>query len=241
MRTPGTLGHLLPVALPGFVVTGALVTLVMPTFLGRLAFTEPVVPLVVGLLTAVVVFGYLLAAIQTRLAASRPGWALPPEAHLASDDVAEVLPASAVQRAGFATHSDPVEIPLGHAFALERALSGAWGTPEGAGWDRVAFIQRMGLSLMTAGGLAIAFLAGAGAAGAMSRGLRDHAGPVLVFGLLTGWLLLKAARRMRKEAILELLADARALLLDRGENTEVQRVLADVDLRLQEEELGVDL
>lgn len=241
MRTPMSMGDLLPVAVPGFLVIGALSILVTPTFLGALAFTGPLVGLLLGLATGVLVFGYLITAVQTMLSGRAGGWGLPPETHLAKAQPVVTLPAEALERAGFSVHAPVLEVPLGHAFSLERALAGAWGTPEGAGWDRVAFVQRMAIAFWTSAGLALLFLLGAGLTGQLSRGLRDHATPVLVLGLAVAWLLSRLAARLRKEAVLELFADARALLLDRGENREVQRVLADLDVRLAEEELGIEL
>ncbi len=242
MRTPGTFGHLLPIAVPGFIVMGALSVLVTPTIVGRLAFFSGSTSLlVIGVLTGTLVIGYLLSGWQTWLAGTSAGWALPPEAHLSEEERVVELPARAVQRAGFSTHDETVVVPLAEAFAMERALAGAWGTPEGAGWDRVSFVQRLVLAFAASAVLALGFLAGAIAMGAVSRGMRDHAGSVLVLGAIGAWLLHRLAARMRREAVLEILADARALLLDRGENTEVQRVLQDIGLRLQEEELGIGI
>ena len=236
MRTPGSLGDLLPVAVPGFLVVGALSVLLLPTALGALAFGGPAVQLVVGLLTGALVFGYLIAGLQEALARRAGRWALPPSAHFAAGPAVVELPATAVERAGYAPASPgPVSVPLGLAYSLERSLAGEWGTPEGAGWDRVAFLHRVSLALGLAAVLAAALMLGTAAAGAFTSGIRSHASAVLLLGGLASWMVGRFALQARREAVLDLLADARALLMDRGDTAEVRHALAAIGLELAEE------
>lgn len=234
MRPPATLGDLLPVLVPGLVLVGAAALLAMATPVGPMIFAGDVVFLLLSILAGALVAGYVVSALQEGLAAARPAWALPPMAHLAADDHAAQVPAPAARRAGFEAEGPTVEVPLGAAYALERALAGAWGIPEGAGWGRVAHLQRMALALGLSSALALAFLAGGLLDGSVSRGLRAHATPVLVLGALGAWLCWRRARAARREGVVDLLADARALVMDRGEHPEVRRVLDELGLDLQE-------
>lgn len=242
MRTPGSVGDLLPVAVPGFLVLGALSVLVTPTVVGQLAFSGPWQQLLLGVLTGTLVLGYLLASFQEALARSLRAWALPPNAHLAHREHAIEMPEAALRRAGYeSVEGGGAIVPLGAAYALERSLAGEWGTPEGAGWDRVAFLQRLTLAFGAAGLLGLAFLLGAAANGTLDQGMRSHAGAVFVLGWLVAMLLARVVRHARREAVLDLLADARALLLDRGESAEVRRVLTDLGLDLSEESVAASV
>jgi hypothetical protein len=239
MRPPATLGDLLPVLVPGTVLLGAAALLAMATPVGPMIFAADAVFLLLSVVAGALVAGYLVAGLQEHLAATRPAWALPPMAHLAPTDVAEHVPATAAQRAGFEADGTTVEVPLAAAYALERALAGAWGIPEGAGWGRVQHLQRMALALGASAALAAAFFLGGLLAGEISRGLRAHGTPVLVLGLVGALLCWRRARAARREGVVDLLADARALVMDRGEHPEVRRVLDEVGLDLREPEVDV--
>lgn len=241
MRTPATWGALLPVAVPGLIVVGAAGLLVMQTTIGPQIFGGPTVFLVLSLLVGTLVVGYLVAGVQEWLATRRPGWALPPQAHLTEAEHAIELPERALRRAGYEAQSTPVEFPLGRAYALERTLAGAWGTPEGAGWDRAAFLLRVALALGLSAALGLAFLAGGLVDGAIDRGLRSHGGTVLILGGLSSWLVARRAAWARREAIVDILADARALVLDRGEFEEVRQVFDELGLRLKGRDAGVSV
>lgn len=242
MRTPGSLGDLLPIAVPGFLVIGALSTLIIPTVVGALAYSGPLTPLVLGLITGTLVFGYLLATVQEAIARRGGAWALPPGSHLADREATIVVPNAAVRRAGFEPiDNDAIEVPIATAYALERSLSGEWGTPEGAGWDRVAFLQRLTLGFATASLLGLAFLVVAVATENLTRGIREHATPVFVLGGLVAWALGRVVAHARRESVLDLLADARALLMDRGDVAEVRRVLSELGLELSEESLSASV
>lgn len=238
MRNLTLLGDLLPVAVPGLVVLGAASMLVMQTPVGEMIFTGPTAFLVLSLVVGTLVLGYLVGAAQEILAGRVPAWALPPTSHLDAGEHGVTLPERAVERAGFVADG-PVRVPLGLAYALERSLAGAWGTPEG-GWNRAAFLQRISLAMGLSALLALAFLAGGLAAGGgLDPGLRSHGGTVLVLGGLTAWLVGVRASTARREAVVELLADARALIMDRGEHQEVRRVLDELGLSLAGEEPAV--
>lgn len=241
MRTPAMLGDLLPIAVPGFLVVGALSVLVRPTVIGDLAFTGSWVFLIMGVATGTLVLGYLLAGLQEALSTRVSAFALPPASHLDWSEHAVVLPAPAVERAGYRCGEGGVVVPLGTAYALERALSGAWGTPEGAGWDRVAYLQRIAMALGLSALLGLGFLAVGLATGSLNPGIRSHGGAVLLLGALSSWLVALKASRSRSEAVLDLLADARALLLDRGEQTEVRRCLNEIGIELTEEGMGLNV
>lgn len=241
MRTPAMLGDLLPVAVPGLIVVGAASMLVMQTRIGPQIFGGPIVFLLLSLLVGILVVGYLVAGLQEVLAGRLDAWTLPPASHLDFSEHRVLVPSHAFERAGFTCQEAGVAVPLGAAYALERALAGAWGTPEGAGWDRVAFLQRITLALGLSAVLALAFMLGGLAAGGLDPGLRSHGGTVLVFGAVTAYLVGRRVARARREAIIDLLADARALLLDRGEQKEVRRVLNELDLTLKEEDAGVGI
>lgn len=241
MRAPATWGALLPVALPGLIVVGATALLVMQTPIGPQIFGGPTVFLLLSLVVGTLVVGYLVAGLQEWLATVRSNWALPPQAHLTEAEHAIELPEQALRRAGYEAESTPIRIPLGRVYALERTLAGAWGTPEGAGWDRAAFLQRIALALGLSAGLATVFIVGGLADGAIDRGLRSHGGTVLILGALTSWLVARRAVWARREAIVDILADARALVLDRGEFEEVRQVFDELGLRLTGRDAGVSV
>lgn len=234
MRPPAMASDLWGVAVPGAIVLGALAMLVMQTPLGSMIFSGPVAFLVVSLLVGVLVLGYLTAALQEVLAGRWSPWALPPTSHLDEGDHTVRLSAASVERAGFGCEGEAVTVRLGLAYALERSLAGAWGTPEG-GWDRAAYLQRIALAMALSALLALGFLASGLSAG-FDAGLRSHAGTVLVLGSLTAWLVSIRARQARREAVVELLADARAMIMDRGEHQEVRRILDELGLSLTGEE-----
>lgn len=239
MRAPATLGHLLPVAVPGLVLVGALGLLVTATPVGAMVFSGPWTLVVLSILAGVLVAGYAVAGLAEAVAARRPRWALPPETHLAGPERAVTLPARAVQRAGFATAREQVRVPVHLAYALERSLAGAWGVPEDH-WSRTRFLQRLTVALVASVALATAFLVGDALAGhGITRGMREHAGTVILAGGLTGWLAAGAAERTRRHAVVDLLADARAMVMDRGEHREVRRVLDAIGLELADEEAAV--
>lgn len=236
------LGDLLPVATPGLLVVGAAAMLVMQTTIGPMIFGGPIVFLLLSLVVGVLVVGYLVAGLQELLASRWNPWALPPSSHLDWGQHAVIVPSHAIERAGFRCPEAGVAVPLGTAYALERALAGAWGTPEGAGWDRVAFLQRITLALAISAILALVFVIGGFAAsGALDPGLRSHGGTVFILGALAAGLVGRRAVTARQESVIDLLADARALLLDRGENKEVRRVLNDLDLSLDEGDPGMSI
>lgn len=239
MRTPVRFGDLLPVAVPGFLVVGAASLLVMQTAVGVMIFNGPIVFLLLGLLVGVLVLGYILAGVQEILSTRLAGWSLPPEAHLDDDEHVIEVPAYGFERAGFSVEGSLVQVPLGSAFALERALAGAWGTPEGAGWERIAFLQRVTLGFIVATLIAVLFFVGGIAQGQLDAGVRSHGGMVFLLGALGTWLVGRRIRPTRQEAVLDLFADARALLLDRGEQDEVRRVMEDLGLSLAEEDPGL--
>lgn len=226
---------LLDVAVPGAIVLGAVSMLVMQTPVGPMIFSGPVAFLVVSLVVAVLVLGYLTAALQEVLAGRLAAWALPPTSHLDEGEHAVHLPARTVERAGFGCEGDGVTVRLGLAYALERSLAGAWGTPEG-GWDRAAYLQRISLALGLSALLALAFLAAGMATGGIDPGLRSHGGTVFVLGSVASWLVSIRAAQARRETVVELLADARALIMDRGEHQEVRRILDELGLSLAGEE-----
>lgn len=236
------LGDLLPIAVPGLIVVGAAGMLVMQTAIGPMIFGGPIVFLLLSLIVGVLVTGYLVTGIQEVLSGRLDAWALPPEGHLDWSDHAVLLPSHALERAGFRCEEPGVAVPLGTAYALERALAGAWGTPEGAGWDRVAYLQRVTLALGLAALLAFVFLVGGVATGGgIDPGLRSHGGTVAILGTLSALLVGRRVTAARRESVIDLLADARALLLDRGEQREVRRVLNDLGLSLAEEDPGMNI
>jgi hypothetical protein len=237
MRDLAFLGDLLPVLVPGGIVLGAASTLVLQTPVGTMIFTGPTAFLVVSLLVGTLVLGYLVGGLQELLAGRVAAWALPPTSHLDEQDHTVELPRAAVERAGFRAEGS-VHVRLGLAYALERSLAGAWGTPEG-GWDRAAFLQRVALALGLSAGLAVGFLVAGVAGGGLDAGLRSHGGTVLLLGGLAGWLVAVRAGAARREAVLELLADARAMIMDRGEHQEVRRILDELGLSLAGEEPAV--
>lgn len=239
MRAPLRPGDLLPVLVPGLVLVGAAALLAMATPVGPMIFAGDVVFLLLSILAGALVLGYLVAGLQEHLATTRPGWALPPAAHLAEADHVVALPARAVERAGFQAQGEPVEVPVGDAYALERSLAGAWGIPEGAGWGRTQHLQRVALALAASTALAAAFLAGGFLTGAVSRGLRAHGTPVLVLGAAGALVLWGRARAARREGVVDLLADARALVMDRGPHPEVRRVLDGLGVELEEPDVDV--
>lgn len=230
------LGDLLPVAVPGLIVVGAAGMLVMQTSIGPMVFGGPIVFLLLSLLVGVLVVGYVLAGLQSWLSARWARWALPPEAHLDVGEHSIILPAYALERAGFRCKDAGLAVPLGSLYALERSLAGAWGTPEGAGWDRVAFLQRITLALGLSTLLALGFLIGAIATGNVDPGLRSHAGTVLVMGAIGTGLVARYVAQARREAVIDLFADARAFLMDRGEHDEIRRVMDELDLGLKEQD-----
>lgn len=237
MEPPALFGHLLPVAIPGTIIVGALAMLVMQTPLGPMIFQGPLPFLLLSLIVGILVLGYLVSALQETLSRSLSTWALPPTGHLDDDGHAITLPPHAVERAGFQAQTAPVTIPLGDAYALERSLAGAWGTPERS-WDRAAFLQRLTLAFLTSALTATLFLIQGALTSRITPGLASHGLTVLLLAGITAALLTHRAQMARKEAILELLADARALLTDRGEHQEVRRILNDANLTLTGEDPG---
>lgn len=241
MRPPITWGDLLPVLIPGLIVLGAASMLVMQTPLGPLVFGGNLVFLLLSLLVGALVVGYLVSGLQEVLTRIVPAWALPPTSHLGARIHGVTLPRLAVEQAGFRSEASTVTLPLGDAYALERSLAGAWGTPETAGWDRVAFLQRLSLALALAALLAAAFLAWGLLGSGVDAGLRSHGLTVLLLGGATAALVGQRSATARREAIINLLADARALLMDRGEHQEVRRVLTDAGLSLEGEDPGFEV
>lgn len=241
MRPPITWGDLLPVAVPGLIIVGAAAMLVMQTQLGPLVFGGNLVFLLLSLLVGTLVVGYLVSGTQEVLARVVPAWALPPTSHLASIAHGVNLPRSAVEHAGFESETATVTLHLGDAYALERSLAGAWGTPETAGWDRVAFLQRLSLALAVSALLAAAFLAWGFTGAGIDAGLRSHGFTVLLLGGAAAALVGQRSATARREAIINLLADARALLTDRGEHQEVRRVISDAGLSLKGEDPGFEV
>lgn len=235
------LGDLLPIAVPGVIVVGAAAMLVMQTPIGPMVFGGPIVFLLLSLTVGVLVTGYFVTGIQEVLSGRLDAWALPPEGHLDWSDHAVLVPSHALERAGFRCEEAGVAVPLGTAYALERALAGAWGTLEGAGWDRVAYLQRVTLALATSALLAFVFLVASLGMGGVDAGLRSHGATVAILGTLTALLVGRRVTAARREAVIDLLADARALLLDRGEQREVRRVLNDLGLSLAEEDPGMSI
>lgn len=239
MRAPSTFGQLAPIAVPGLILVGALSMLVMATRIGTMVFTGPWLFVLLSILAGTLVAGYLVAGLTEVVADSRAGWTLPPTGHLILPERGVNLPDHAVQRAGFATSHDPVHIPLHLAYALERSLAGAWGIPEDH-WSRTKFLQRLTVALVLSVLLATIFLVGDALLGeGISRGMRDHAGTIVIAGTLAGWLLANAAERTRCEAVIDLLADARALVMDRGEHREVRRVLEEIGISIDDNEAAV--
>lgn len=239
MRPPARLGDLLPVLVPGLLLTGAAALLAMATPVGPMIFGGDAVFLVLSILAGALVLGYILGAVQEQLASFHPDWTLPPAAHLAAGDHVVTLPAAAVARAGFEAEGGSVVVPLGEAYALERSLAGAWGVPEGAGWARVQHLQRVALALGASAVLAAAFLVGGLSGGGLPRGLVSHGTPVLVLGAVGSTLLWRRARAARREGVVDLLADARALVMDRGEHPEVRRILDELGLEMVEPPVDV--
>ncbi len=241
MRPPITLGDLLPIAVPGLLLVGAAAMLVMQTPLGPLIFGGNLVFLLISLVVGILVAGYLVGGIQEVLAGRVASWALPPTSHLAATVHAVTLPQSAVEQAGFRCETDTATLRLGDAYALERSLAGAWGIPEAAGWDRAAYLQRTALALAASSLLAALFLAWGLVAGTVDAGLRSHGLTVLILGALAASLVGLRSVTARREAAINLLADARALLTDRGEHQEVRRVLNDAGLSLKGEDPGYEI
>ena len=239
MRAPASFGQLAPIAIPGLLLVGALGMLVMATPIGGMIFGGPWIFVLLSVVAGTLLAGYLVTALAQAWADRRAGWALPPAAHLAVGDRAIRLPARAVERAGFVTHQDEVRVPAHAAYALERSLAGAWGVPEDH-WSRTAFLQRLTVALVLSVVAAVVFLVGDALAGAgISRGMREHAGTVVIAGTLTGWLVATSVERSRQEAAVDLLADARAMVMDRGEHREVRRVLDDIGIELDSGEAAV--
>lgn len=235
MRAPASFGQLAPIFVPGLVVVGALGLLVVATPIGGMIFGGPWIFVLLSVFAGTLVAGYLVAGLASWLSDRRVGWALPPSAHLVAAERTVNLPARAVERAGFETDEERVRVPAHLAYALERSLAGAWGVPEDH-WSRTAFLQRITVALVLSVLFATLFLLGDVAAGqGLSRGMRQHAGTIVIAGTLTGWLLARAAERSRQEAVIDLLADARAMVMDRGEHREVRRVLDELGLELADE------
>jgi hypothetical protein len=239
MRAPVSFGHLAPIVVPGLILVGALGLLVMATPIGAMVFNGPWIFVLLSVLAGTLVAGYLVAGLAGALADRRAGWTVPPAAHLAEGERAIRLPARAVERAGFATSGEVVSVPAHAAYALERSLAGAWGVPEDH-WARTVFLQRLTVAFVVSVLFATAFLVGDALLGAgISRGIREHAGTIVVAGAVTGWLLANAVERARREAVLDLLADARAMVMDRGEHREVRRVLDEIGIELEGGEAAV--
>jgi hypothetical protein len=239
MRAPASFGQLAPVVVPGLIVVGALGLLVTATPIGAMIFGGPWIFVLLSVAAGTLVAGYLTAGLAELFADRLGTWALPPGAHLSRRDPVIQLPARAVERAGFTAGQDPVLVPVEAAYALERSLAGAWGVPEDH-WSRTAFLQRLTLALVLSVAFALAFMSGDVLVGeGLSRGMREHAGTVLFGGLVTAWLVARAVRRSRREAAVDLLADARAMVMDRGEHREIRRVLDDIGIELDEGEAAM--
>lgn len=241
MRAPASFSQLAPIAVPGLVLVGALGLLVMATPIGFMVFGGPWLFTLLSIVAGVIVAGYLVTALTESVAGRRAGWRLPPAAHLLARESSVQLPAEAVRRAGFEVDEGPVRVPTHLAYALERSLAGAWGVPEDH-WSRTAFLQRLTTALVLAVVFATLFLLGDVLAGqGLSSGMRSHAGTIVLAGSITGWLVAGVADRTRREAVIDLLADARAMVMDRGEHREVRRVLDELGLEIDsgEAEVGV--
>lgn len=239
MRAPASFGQLAPIAVPGFILVGALAMLARATAIGSLIFSASWVFLLVSVLAGTLVAGYLVAGLADSLADRRAGWSLPPASHLQEAERAIYLPAHAVERAGFTTAEDVVRVPAHAAYALERSLAGAWGVPEDH-WSRTTFLQRITIALVLSVVVATGFLvASAFLGGRISPGMRSHAGTIIIAGTIAGWLLANAVERTRREAVVDLLADARAMVMDRGEHREIRRILDELGLDLEGSEAAV--
>jgi hypothetical protein len=230
------LGDLLDVIVPGLILQGGLGVLVIATPVGPMIFGGPWVFTLLTVVAGVLVTGYLVAGLQAWIGTRRATWQMPPGSHFADEQPTVELPARAVERAGFTTTHETIEVPHGDAYALERSLAGAWGIPEDT-WNRAIFLQRITVAFTLAAIAGVVFVLGDVAMGqGLSRGIRTHAGLVIPASLVTGWLTASAAQGARRAAILDLLADARAMVVDRGEHREVRRVLDELGLGLAEEE-----
>lgn len=239
MRAPASFGQLAPIVVPGLIVVGALGMLVTATPIGAMIFGGPWIFVLLSLVAGTLVAGYLTAGLAEAFADRLGTWSLPQGAHLAEDEPVVALPAHAIERAGFTTELAVVHVPAHAAYALERSLAGAWGVPEDH-WSRTAFVQRLTLALVLSVAFALAFLVGDLLMGeGISRGMREHAGTIVVAGSLTAGLTARSVRRTRREAVIDLLADARAMVMDRGEHREVRRVLDDIGIDLDEDEASI--
>jgi hypothetical protein len=229
------LGDLLDVIVPGLILEGAIAIMAIATPVGPMIFSGPWMFTVLTVIAGVLVLGYIAAGLQSWIAHRYTAWLLPPDAHLAPNAAPIRVPARAVERAGFQAENDPVEVPHGHAYALERSLAGAWGVPE-ATWARAAFLQRVTVAFTLSALVAAFFLVGDVANGAgVTRGIRTHGSMVLGVGVLGALLVNRAAAWARRTAIVDLFADARAMVMDRGEHREVRRVLDAVGLEMEGE------
>lgn len=230
------LGDLLEIVVPGLILQGALGILAIATPVGPMIFSGPWVFTVLTVLAGVLVVGYLVAGLQAWVGSYRHTWQVPPGSHFAEVPAVIDLPAHAVERAGFTTEEQTVQIPQGKAYALERSLAGAWGIPEDT-WSRPVFLQRLTVAFALSAIAGLVFVLGDLAnGGGITPGIRRHAGLVIPASIVTGWLTARAAQAARKTAILDLLADARAMVMDRGEHREVRRVLDEIGLGLAEED-----
>jgi hypothetical protein len=239
MRAPASFGQLAPVVVPGLVVVGALGMLVTATPIGAMIFGGPWIFVLLSLVAGTLVAGYLTAGLAQLFADRLGTWALPPGAHLSPREPAISLPARAVERAGFNAAHEAVRVPAWAAYALERSLAGAWGVPEDH-WSRAAFLQRLTLALVLSVAFALAFMAGDVLVGeGLSRGMREHAGTIAIAGTFTAALVARGVRRARQAAAIDLLADARAMVMDRGQHREIRRVLDEIGIELDQGEAAV--